>query len=97
MSQIKTDAQPSQADIYAALAAQSSFRKPAAPTSAFTSFSDPSTELISSASSSSRVNSRRVYCPREGCGSLLLLEKAGEVVEAPVDVVSPLIWTEGGV
>jgi hypothetical protein len=90
-------AQPNQAAVYAALAAQSSFRKPRAPTAAYSSFAQPQSELISasSAGSSSRVNSRRVYCSREACGSLILLEKAGDVVEASVDVVSlPTTWQD---
>ena len=81
--------QPSQADIYAALASQSSFRKPAPPTAAYDTFSDPATQLIESGPSGSRVNKTRVYCPREGCGSLILLEKAGEVVQTGQNIVCP--------
>ncbi|KAI9633239.1 Mss4-like protein [Dioszegia hungarica] len=81
---------PSQADIYAALAAQSSssFRKPAAPTAPYSAFPDPSSELITpSGSGPSRVNCTRVYCPREGCGSLILMDRAGEVLESDVEVL----------
>lgn len=88
-----TMAQPSQADVFAALSAQGSFRKPAKPSAPFSAFSDPSTELITSAGASaeagsSRVNATRVYCPREGCGSLILLENAAKVVESQIEVVS---------
>lgn len=82
--------QPSQADIYAALASQSSFRKPTPSTATYDSFSDPATQLIESGPSGSRVNKTRVYCPREGCGSLILLEKAGEVVETDENIVCPI-------
>lgn len=84
--------QPSQSDVLAALSSQSSFGKSSPPsTSPYSAFADPSTELLTSASASesgpSRVNATRVYCFREECGSLILLEGAGEVVECDMDAV----------
>lgn len=77
--------QPSQADILAALSS-SSFRKAPQPTSPYVEFRDPESELIEAGPS--KVNSRRVYCFREGCGSLILLEKAGAVTETDTSIVS---------
>lgn len=97
-----TQQQPSQADILAALSSQSSFRKrQPLQTAPFASFAGPLTELVTGGGGSqtadaaderhagpSRYNARKVYCFRESCGSLILMDGVGEVVETAEAVVS---------
>ena len=81
---------PSQADILAALSAQSSTRKrPQAV--AYDSLTEA--ELITrntdgGAGAGPSRNARKVYCFREGCACLVLLSGMGEVVETEVAMVS---------
>jgi hypothetical protein len=80
--------QPSQADIFAALASGSFRPKQPPQTVTYSELgSDASSSLVSSSSGSKR-NAGRVYCFREGCGSLIILPETGELVETDVPVVS---------
>jgi hypothetical protein len=81
--------QPSQADILSALQSQTSLRsRQPPPSSPYGSFTSPETDLTH-ASTSSTTNNRRLYCPREGCNSLLLLPSTSEWIPLPSDIVRP--------
>ncbi|WRT63216.1 uncharacterized protein IL334_000119 [Kwoniella shivajii] len=90
--------QPTQAEIFAALSAQSSgsFKRSQPPTQPYTAFdsdSNPKDQLTTS-QNGKIMNSKRIYCPREGCGSVILLDGIGEWVEVegsilPDDPTSP--------
>jgi len=93
-SYLRKMTQPSQADVLAALQAQSSSSRKRPSTSSYadhadpyTSLTTPSTSAPSATASSSRLNATRLYCPREGCGSLILLEQTGEWLTAEADAV----------
>ncbi|WWC57598.1 uncharacterized protein I303_100130 [Kwoniella dejecticola CBS 10117] len=79
--------QPTQAEIFAALSAQasSSSSRPKPSTSTFESFASSPIEQLTSASTSStgkkKVNTRKIYCPREQCSSIILLDGVAELVE----------------
>jgi len=79
-------AQPSQAEIFAALQAQgSSSSRPKAASTAYAEIQDPYADLTKDGISASRM-----YCPREGCGSLILLEGTAEWLLAESNLVSLL-------
>ncbi|WWD22684.1 hypothetical protein CI109_107177 [Kwoniella shandongensis] len=97
-------AQPSQADIFAALTAQAQapLRRDSPSTSPYSAFSDPVEDLTTSRPGATieavdekenqgRVNNRRIYCPREGCGSWIMSEGVGEwmTVDGPVLPIDP--------
>lgn len=77
--------QTSQGDVLAALQFPSASRPPP-PASLFSEHHDPPSALTS-ASSSRKTNSTRIYCWREGCGSLILLPGVGEWVVSEGGVV----------
>lgn len=83
--------QPSQADIFAALQSQSSSStfKPRPTTSFFSDHPDHLSSLTNP-SSSEPTNKTKIYCFREGCGSLLLLPDVGEWIVAEGNVVNHL-------
>ncbi|WVR03047.1 hypothetical protein IAU60_000036 [Kwoniella sp. DSM 27419] len=97
--------EPSQADIFAALQAQSSgsFRRSPPATSPYSTFSqDPKGELATGEEGKACTNSRRLYCFREGCGSVILSEGVGEWLELegaalPNDPASPFPETPSNV
>jgi len=79
-------AQPSQADILAALQAQGpSYSRPKPTSKAYVEVQDPYTELTNDGISASRM-----YCPREGCGCLILLEGTADWVLAEAKLVCHL-------
>ncbi|WVO15754.1 hypothetical protein L204_103416 [Cryptococcus depauperatus] len=89
-------AQPSQAEIISAFASQSAIPR-TTPTIPFSSLSTPLLELtnvLSVDGLEERVNSRKLYCPRDGCGSVALRAGLGRWVESsghglPQDPSSP--------
>ncbi|KAK8844762.1 hypothetical protein IAR55_006612 [Kwoniella newhampshirensis] len=90
--------QPSQADIFAALTAQAQapLRRDSPSTSPYSAFLNPLNDLLTTTSTSlkvgsKQVNTRRIYCPREGCGSWILSEGVGEwvTVDGPVLPTDP--------
>ncbi|WVQ82896.1 hypothetical protein IAT38_005032 [Cryptococcus sp. DSM 104549] len=99
--------QPSQADIFAALTAQAASRSAPPPTSPYSTFapdpyalltsspaSVPSSDVPSAESQQGRTNTRKVYCPREECGSVIMQPGVGAWVEVdgpvlPQDPSSP--------
>ncbi|WVQ64313.1 uncharacterized protein L199_002475 [Kwoniella botswanensis] len=89
--------QPTQAEIFAALSAQSSssFNRSQPPTSTYQSFEqdqnqDPVTQLtIAESENGKKANSRRIYCPRDGCGSVILLDGVGEWIDVNEGNVLP--------
>ncbi|KAK4685173.1 guanine nucleotide exchange factor, partial [Tremellales sp. Uapishka_1] len=85
--------EPSQSDIFAALAAQTSgtFRRPAPPTHSFASLAQHIT--------SAPKNTMKLYCFRPQCSSVILQPVAGEFIQAedpvlPHDPTSPFPPTE---
>nr|ODO03874.1 hypothetical protein L204_00214 [Cryptococcus depauperatus CBS 7855] len=67
-------AQPSQAEIISALTSQSAIPR-TTPTILFSSLSAPFLELtnvVSVDGLEERANSRKLYCPKDGCGSVIL-------------------------
>ncbi|TXT04852.1 hypothetical protein VHUM_03935 [Vanrija humicola] len=75
-------AQPTQKALLAALAAQSS--RPAPATKAFNELTtaDLTTSTSTDAGADALTNSRKLYCPRGGCGAVILQPGAGEWLEA---------------
>ncbi|WWC67311.1 uncharacterized protein I206_101219 [Kwoniella pini CBS 10737] len=86
--------QPTQAEIFAALSAQSSSSSRFKPsTKEYTSFENPKDEIVSSSNS---LNNRKIYCSREKCSSLILLKGVAKLIEIegsilPDDSSSPFI------
>jgi hypothetical protein len=81
--------EPSQADIMAALQAGAFRSKPVA-TSTYADFSDPSALITTpeGSTSNTKTNSRKIYCFREGCGSVILQPKASTYLESTSTIVS---------
>lgn len=77
--------EPSQAEIMKALQAGGFRSKAPASSSLYASFADPVDALTKGEGSKS--NSRKVYCFREGCGSVILSPGAAELVESPANIV----------
>lgn len=84
--------QPSQADILAALASGSFRPKQPPQTVTYSELGPEASSSLVSSSSGSKRNAGRVYCFRQGCGSLIILPETGELVETDVPVVSGAAW-----
>lgn len=95
--------QPSQANILAALTAQSSSlrSRPPPTTQLWADIADPKTALTDPAPASKtssekagpstpRENKTRLYCIREACGSLILLPNVAEYIESSGPIVRPI-------
>ena len=85
--------QAEQAEIMKALQAGSFRSKAPASTSLHSSFTDPVNELTTGGEGS-KTNSRKIYCFREGCGSVVLQPKAAVYVDSAETIVCPLISVE---
>ncbi|TYJ51953.1 hypothetical protein B9479_007442 [Cryptococcus floricola] len=76
----------SQADILAALSAQSALPR-TTPTYPFSSFPTPLLQLTNAVPEdkpeSPKTNGRKVYCPREGCGSVIMQAGVGNWLDIP--------------
>jgi hypothetical protein len=88
--------EPSQADIMAAFQAGAFRSKVPAATSVLADIHDPNPvgALTRPAEgeaegSKSKTNSRKIYCFREGCGSVILQKGAATYIEAPANIVRP--------
>ncbi|RSH83994.1 hypothetical protein EHS25_005239 [Saitozyma podzolica] len=79
--------QPSQADILAALASGSFRPKQPPQTVTYSELGPEASSSLVSSSSGSKRNAGRVYCFRQGCGSLIILPETGELVETDVPVL----------
>jgi hypothetical protein len=86
--------EPSQADIMAALQAGSFRSKAPASSSLYADISDPVNSLTQG-EGSSKTNSRKIYCFREGCGSVILQKGAATYLESSSTIVTilPLLET----
>lgn len=76
----------SQADIMAAMSAGQFRSKP--PSSTFL-HSDIDTSALTQEAEGSKTNSRKIYCFREGCGSVVLQKGAALYVESSSTIVRP--------
>lgn len=88
--------EPSQADIMAAFQAGAYRSKAPAATSVLADINDPNPvgALTQPAEgeaegSKSKTNSRKIYCFREGCGSVILQKGAATYIESPANIVRP--------
>ncbi|WWC90186.1 uncharacterized protein L201_005119 [Kwoniella dendrophila CBS 6074] len=96
--------QPSQAEIFAALQAQSSgsFKRNQPKTFTYDSFLQqqqeedssikPIDQLVNKSESlkgDQRLNNRRIYCPRDGCGSLILMDGVGDLIQIEEGSILP--------
>ncbi|WVW81279.1 hypothetical protein I302_103270 [Kwoniella bestiolae CBS 10118] len=83
--------QPTQAQIFAALSAQSSgsFKRSQPSTSTFESLGPDALNQLTTSDGikGKKTNSRRLICPRDGCGSVILLEGVGELIEVEGEVL----------
>lgn len=89
--------EPNQADIMAAMAAGSFRSKPAANTSLYSDISDSSSLTQEAEGSKSKTNARKIYCFREGCGSVILQKGAAVYVESPSTIVCLSIHTRSAI
>lgn len=81
--------QAEQAEIFKALQAGSFRSKAPTSSSLYSSFTDPVNELTTGGEGS-KTNSRKVYCFREGCGSVVLSPKAATYIESSESIVCSL-------
>jgi hypothetical protein len=83
--------EPSQADIMAAFQAGAFRSKAPTSTSVLADVRDPANALTQSQSeaegSKTKTNSRKIYCFRQGCGSVILSKGAATYVESPANIV----------
>lgn len=84
--------QAEQAEIMKALQAGAFRSKAPASSSLHSSFDDPVNDLTNG--EGSKTNSRKVYCFREGCGSVILSPGAATYVESTETIVCPLCTTQ---
>lgn len=87
--------QPSQEALLAALAAQSSRAPP--PTKSFAELAAPAdltNGVATDSGADALVNSRKIYCTRQGCGAVILQPGVGEWVEAEPGIVSSVVGRE---
>jgi hypothetical protein len=77
--------EPSQADIMAAMQA-GQFRSKAPSDTSLYSGIDSS--ALTQEAEGSKTNARKIYCFREGCGSVILQKGAATYVESPSTIVS---------
>lgn len=91
---------PSQADIMKALQAGAFRSKAPASTLLYADITNPIDQLMRSegegSKSKTKTNARKVYCFREGCGSVILSPGAADHVESPATIVSPLVILQRG-
>ena len=80
--------EPNQADIMAALQAGSFRSKPPASTTLYADIPDP-VNALTQGEGSSKTNSRKIYCFREGCGSVILQKGAATYLESSSTIVCP--------
>jgi hypothetical protein len=87
-------AQPSHADILAALKAQSS--RPAPPTVTHAELASAAPESLTNPGKPA-LNSRKFYCPREGCRAVIIGPGNAAYIEAKEDLVSwSRVWNASG-
>lgn len=80
---------PSQADILAALQSQSQASRRSPPnTVSHAALADTAPDSLTNSSGQARTNSRKLYCPREGCSCVVIGVDAATWVEAESDLVS---------
>ena len=84
-----TMTEPSQADIMAAMQAGSFRSKPPSNTTLYSDISDTSSLTQEAEGSKSKTNARKIYCFREGCGSVILQKAAATYIESSSTIVSP--------
>ena len=77
--------EPSQADIMAAMQA-GQFRSKAPSNTSL--YSDIDSSALTQEAEGSKTNARKIYCFREGCGSVILQKGAAAYVESPSTIVS---------
>jgi hypothetical protein len=81
--------EPNQADIMSALAAGSFRSKPASNSSLYSEITDPSALTQEAEGSKTKTNARKIYCFREGCGSVILQKGAATYLESSSTIVRP--------